>query len=281
MSQRTTCTVFVWKVLLILTLVNDPTIFGGPHHHASTALAFSPNLQHSNTITPTSCTTTTFPNLRQNHPCGRHNSNNHRNQAAVPIRVQALLLAHHGVYEDAPLSSLLSDASMQQEPMTLLSDPLPGFGAVPIIVLVAVGLFIAAQTSINQQLQGDQGLGAFLKDGRGFKGSAFRPVSKSPFFKDDSERAVSGSGNDPLPWLPLPQLDFVEVAGQKERLQQQQKQQQQEDAVAKEKQVVEQLEQLRLQMNEQLQKGNIAEAMALRNKLEQIMKNSGIEFQNE
>lgn len=229
--------------------------------------------------TTTTTTTATFQSIRQNQRC-RHHSNNNI-QGVVPVHMQTLLPAHHAGYEDVPLSPLLSDTSLPQEPMLLLSDPLPGFGVVPIIVLVAVGLFIAAQTSINQQLQGDQGLGAFLKDGRGFKGSAFRPVSKSPFFKDDSERAVSGNGNDPLPWLSLPQLDFVEVAGQKERLRKQQKQQQQDAAMVKEEQALEQLELLRLQMNEQLQRGNIAEATAIRNKLEQVMKDSGVEFRND
>jgi hypothetical protein len=278
--------VFV-KLLLIFILENHDlttkcscSSAGHHHHHGLAVLAFSASSlqQQGKRTLPTSCTTkaiaATSQSLRQN-------------QSISKKKQAVLFLAYpHSAFEDAPLLSLLSDESLAQEP--ILSDPLPGFGFVaPIIVLVAIGLFIAAQTSINQQLQGDQGLGAFLKDGRGFKGSAFRPVSSStsssskssPFFKADNERAVGG--NDPLPWLALPRLDFVEVAGQKERL----LQQQDAEAVAakreEEQASLEQLELLRLQMNEQLQKGNVAEAMAIRTKLEQIMKDSGIEFQND
>ena len=79
----------------------------------------------------------------------------------------------------------------------------------PSIAIIALVLFVAAQTFINQMLSGDQGLGAYLSDGKGFQRSGFRPVSSGQ--TTTNERAVA---NDPLPWLKLPKLDFVEVAGQ-------------------------------------------------------------------
>lgn len=102
-------------------------------------------------------------------------------------------------------------------------------------------------------LEGDQGLGAFLKDGSGYNKSGFRKAAGK------TER-----GEDPLPWLKLPQLDFVEVAGQPNR--------QQDQAL------LEQLESLRGQMNEQLEQGKVLEATTLRNELEALMKDAGIEY---
>eukprot|EP00429_Kryptoperidinium_foliaceum_P039094 CAMPEP_0176178424 /NCGR_PEP_ID=MMETSP0120_2-20121206/91422_1 /TAXON_ID=160619 /ORGANISM="Kryptoperidinium foliaceum, Strain CCMP 1326" /LENGTH=59 /DNA_ID=CAMNT_0017516577 /DNA_START=1 /DNA_END=177 /DNA_ORIENTATION=- len=55
-------------------------------------------------------------------------------------------------------------------------------------------------------LEGDQGLGAFLKDGSGYNKSGFQNIQGS-----------KGKSSDPLPWLKLPQLDFVEVSGQPNR----------------------------------------------------------------
>jgi hypothetical protein len=74
---------------------------------------------------------------------------------------------------------------------------------VPLVLLGGVAVLVAAQVWINKLTAGDDGLGAFLNDGRGFSNSAF--------VLDDDNRAVS---SDPLPWLKLPKLDFVEVAGQ-------------------------------------------------------------------
>ena len=61
-----------------------------------------------------------------------------------------------------------------------------------LLVFAALGIGIAAQSLINQQLKGDQGLSAFLKDGSGYSKSAFRPIV-------DNDRAVSQG--DPLPSL--------------------------------------------------------------------------------
>jgi hypothetical protein len=126
--------------------------------------------------------------------------------------------------------------------------------AVPVVLVIAIGLFVAAQGWINSLAAGDQGLGAFLQDGRGFKGSKFQ--------LSDKERAVS---DDPLPWLKLPKFDFVDVAGQEQDI-----------GLG-----LEQLERLRLQLNESLEKGDTERAEQLRLELEQIMSNSQVEFKND
>jgi hypothetical protein len=77
-------------------------------------------------------------------------------------------------------------------------DPMSIFG----LVAVAIFIGVTAQSFINSMIAGDQGLGAFLSDGNGFSNSKFKPLSRKTIKAD------------PLPWLKLPKLDFVEVAGQ-------------------------------------------------------------------
>jgi len=115
----------------------------------------------------------------------------------------------------------------------------------PVVVAFALLIGVSAQTFINAMLQGDQGLGAFLKDGRGYKGSGFRPGDRQ-------------TENDPLPWLSLPKLDFVEVAGQES--------------------VTKQLERLRKDMTTKLEQGQVDEAIVVRNELEALMRANGFEF---
>jgi hypothetical protein len=131
---------------------------------------------------------------------------------------------------------------------------LPWVDATPLIVVgVALGLGITAQGFINQMLEGDQGLGAFLKDGSGYNKSGFRTTNKP-----------KSSSNDPLPWLKLPQLDFVEVAGQPSR--------QSEQAL------MQKLESLRLEMNDLLEQGKTENASIIRAELEALMDEAGIEY---
>jgi hypothetical protein len=115
----------------------------------------------------------------------------------------------------------------------------------PVVVAFALILGVAAQTFINTMLEGDRGLGAFLRDGRGYKGSGFIAGERR-------------AGNDPLPWLSLPKLDFVEVAGQ-ESLKQK-------------------LERLRQDMTIKLEQGELEEATIVRQELEALMKENGFEF---
>ena len=88
-----------------------------------------------------------------------------------------------------------------------------------VVVIVAVILAFSAQTWINSLVGGDQGLGAFLSDGSGFNKSGFkprrRPITDEREIEGDPTKPLGGS--DPLPWLKLPELDFVDVAGQPKR----------------------------------------------------------------
>lgn len=145
----------------------------------------------------------------------------------------------------------LSDVSLP-----MMMDSLSPF----VVAGVALGLGVAAQGFINQMLEGDQGLGAFLKDGSGYKKSGFRRGTSS----SNAEQAAAAAAADPLPWLKLPQLDFVEVAGQPSR--------QEEEALMK------RLETLRSEMNEQLEAGKVEEATAIREELEAFMDEMGIEY---
>lgn len=156
-----------------------------------------------------------------------------------------------------------------------LSSPL-------LIAILALVLLVAAQSFINQMLKGDRGLGAFLKDGSGYNRSGFRANNNSGGDDDGN--------SDPLPWLKLPRLDFVEVAGQKEMLEASVEEEEQQKAY-------EELERLRLRLNRELEnvskrrrEGNnggddsdddMAEATRLRTKIERLMKLYGIEYETE
>lgn len=120
----------------------------------------------------------------------------------------------------------------------------------PFIVGFALVCGIAAQGWINSMAQGERGLGAYLSDGKGFGGSRFSPSSGS---------GDAVSGEDPLPWLKLPKLDFVDVAGQTDGAEIQ-------------------LEALRLKMNSALQDGNLERATEIRQELEDIMTANGFDY---
>jgi hypothetical protein len=79
-------------------------------------------------------------------------------------------------------------------------DPFSISGVIAFSLLIG----IASQSFINTMIQGDQGLGAFLSDGDGFSNSKFKGLSQKV------------TKVDPLPWLKLPKLDFVEVIGQED-----------------------------------------------------------------
>ena len=157
-------------------------------------------------------------------------------------------------------------------------------------VVGALVLFVLAQSFINQMLEGDQGLAAYLRDGQGYNKSAFQPSTtkrkkkkkstnrqssssssqwdysatdnsrrSSSYFSDSIDDAVS---NDPLPWLKLPSFDFVEVAGQDTT-----------DPVAKE------LEELRREIQQEVQdSGNSERAQMLERELKDLMEQEGFEY---
>lgn len=141
------------------------------------------------------------------------------------------------------------------------ADALGGVG-VAVVVLAALALGIAAQTFINSMLKGDQGLGAFLSDGGGYSKSGFKPRSKSSSSGDD---APLGSG-DPLPWLKLPKLDFVDVAGQEN---------------TNEAAIVSRLEELTDLMKVEVKAGNTEEANRIRNQLESLMEEYGFQYETD
>ena len=142
-----------------------------------------------------------------------------------------------------------------------LESPIP----VGVVAIAGALLFLMAQGWINNMLEGDQGLGAFLSDGSGYSNSGFRPV------KPKTTTAENKGNDDPLPWLKLPQLDFVDVAGQEKNIAPAEQQQQQVLSMEK-------LETLRRQMNDKLSAGQYSEATALREELENLMKENGIEY---
>jgi predicted DNA-binding protein (UPF0251 family) len=148
-------------------------------------------------------------------------------------------------------------------------------------------------------------LGSYLSDGSGYNKSKFKPILPSNGAttttttqkKYNDDRAVQG--DDPLPWLRLPNLDFVEVAGQTNLPQQPRASSpytrttaksaanvpsiartENSLGIAKEDTTIalEELELLRLQMQEQVLLGNIEQAMQLQNTLERLMKENNIQF---
>ena len=138
-------------------------------------------------------------------------------------------------------------------------------GATPIIALVAIIIGFFAQTFINSMLKGDRGLGAFLSDGSGYSGSAFRPRRSG----DQSDTDAPLGGPDPLPWLKLPKRDFVEVAGQYT------------DGLGPEKEakIVAQLEALQSVLQSEINAGNKEEANRLRQRLEALMNEYGFQYE--
>ena len=157
------------------------------------------------------------------------------------------------------------------------------------IAIIAILLLIAAQSFINQMLEGDQGLGAFLKDGKGYNKSGYRPATSTRSNGDSNNNSNNDDNNDPLPWLKLPRFDFVDVAGQ-----QQQSLVLGEEVEVEEdepQRVYEELERLRLRLNIELEKNSnsinsnkeedLLEATRLRKKIERLMKIYGIEYETE
>lgn len=129
------------------------------------------------------------------------------------------------------------------------TDEIMMFSTGPVVAGTALMLGIAAQSWINTLVKGDRGLGAYLQDGNGYSGSGF---------SENSGELEAVSGEDPLPWLKLPRLDFVEVAGQ-------------EDPDTK-------LQQIRRKMNNALEQGKLEQATELRIQLEEFMSENGFEY---
>jgi len=126
------------------------------------------------------------------------------------------------------------------------------FQPTALIILVAGVLGIMSQTLINSMLKGDQGLSAFLSDGKGYGNSKFKAGS------EESGRLT----DDPLPWLKLPKLSFVDVAGQ-----------------VNEEDVVKKLELLAQRGRDELEAGDKAKAAQTRDEINSLMADYGFEDQ--
>jgi len=109
-------------------------------------------------------------------------------------------------------------------------------------------------------LKGDQGLSAFLSDGKGYGKSKF--ISRKP----------NGSGNDaplgsedPLPWLKLPKFSYVDVAGQDNT------------STADLEAVAEELQQLAMRGKRELEAGEEEKAAMTMKEMKVLMEANGIE----
>ena len=126
------------------------------------------------------------------------------------------------------------------------------FQPTALIILVAGALGILSQTLINSMLKGDQGLSAFLSDGIGYGNSKYKAAS------GESGRL----SDDPLPWLKLPKLSFVDVAGQE---------------VVNEEDVVKKLELLAQRGRDELEAGDKVKAAQTRDEINSLMADNGFE----
>mmetsp|Transcript_43032 Transcript_43032/g.84582 ORF Transcript_43032/g.84582 Transcript_43032/m.84582 type:complete len:133 (-) Transcript_43032:67-465(-) len=118
-------------------------------------------------------------------------------------------------------------------------------------------------------LRGEDGLGAFLSDGSGYNRSKFRPSAGRGGRRDGSP--VS---SDPLPWLRLPALDFVEVAGQEKK----KTAADQGLSSAAELEFVKRLEAMAEQVRVATEAGDVKRARAIGMELDQLIKGSGYEY---
>ena len=122
------------------------------------------------------------------------------------------------------------------------------------VVLAAAILGVGSQALISSMLDGDQGLRAFLNDGSGFNKSKFSPT-----------KMVDGRNpSDPLPWLRLPKLDFVEVAGQDD-----------------ESGIVQELEFLAARVRSEMSRGDTEKASETMKELDSMMEQYGFDYSNQ
>jgi len=160
---------------------------------------------------------------------------------------------------------------------TAMIDDLPALNplAAPLAAIAALILVVAAQSWINQLIGGERGLGAFLSDGTGYNKSGFKPRKRGFVLNED--RPLGGP--DPLPWLKLPDLDFVEVAGQPSRKNEISKQYGvDQDFFKSQTKIVAKLELLKAEMKMEVERGNMKKAKLTENELEILMKEHDYDF---
>jgi len=159
---------------------------------------------------------------------------------------------------------------------TIDIDPRPlsgGGGTILLLSIVALTLVTAAQTLINSMLDGDRGLRAFLSDGSGYNNSAFKGGGRRGRTTDGNTSSNS-SASDPLSWLTLPKLDFVDVVGQeKETVAVVVVPNKEEEAL-----VVQKLEKLAERLRFELQDGEKGKAEKTALELESLMQKYGFNY---
>lgn len=183
-----------------------------------------------------------------------------------------------------PVGSSISVSTLNLSPLL----DVPPFET-PLVVLGALLLAFSAQSWINSLLGGDQGLGAFLSDGTGFNKSSFkqrkRPITDERSLGPGDPSAPLGAG-DPLPWLKLPELDYVDVAGQpkkspKAKVKQKsvpQKIKEMNLSINRDELVLLRLEALKDEMKAAVKSGKLDEAKLIEDELEKVMKEEGYDF---
>jgi len=161
----------------------------------------------------------------------------------------------------------------------ILSSPLddlpPSIDSPPVFFLTVGFLVVAllAQSFINDLTSGDDGLGAFLSDGTGYNRSGFKASTSR---KNSKSKGGAGApvSKDPMPWLRLPSLDFVEVAGQTTP----DSGVDDEISLAAETEFLSRLETKTANIREALDAGEEERARVASKELEQMLEGSGYEY---
>ncbi|EJK48895.1 hypothetical protein THAOC_32272 [Thalassiosira oceanica] len=147
---------------------------------------------------------------------------------------------------------------------------------IPILVAASFLLFFSAQTFINTLLSGDRGLGSYLSDGGGYGRSGFVPRRKG---EDASDAPLSGP--DLLPWLKLPEFDYVEVKGQPINPTRNTFPETGSDELSSDKSdVLVELELMRDQLRVKVEDGDMLAAKKIEDRLRELMKREGFEYEN-
>ena len=218
---------------------------------------------------PTSNSFSEFHPWRNSHSSMRkvHHQKRYQSQPRIRTRISGISL--NEIEHVERIISPIIEPSSSSVTSTILSfndgDSTMLQPSTLLVTLIAIIIGVASQALINSMLKGDQGLGAFLSDGSGYQNSAFRPIRSS------SEQKGK---NDPLPWLQLPNLDFVEVTGQEKD---NKMVDDYTDGLA-ERKLQERLEGLAERMRSEMSVGNIEEAKKTQIELERIMKEYGYEY---
>jgi len=177
----------------------------------------------------------------------------HTNTSSIYKQVFIESIPPRPISSRQPSSLRVDVASNDIESAVQQASSLAEWQSTAILVVVAGSLGILSQTLINSMLKGDQGLSAFLSDGKGYGNSKFKAGS------EENGRLAE----DPMPWLRLPNLSFVDIAGQE---------------ALNEEELVKKLELLAERGKLELERGDKEKAAETRIELNSLMKNYGFEY---